>query len=213
MHSLIQRFAHSDIPSYQKKTDHSTAAEVPSKLLPRNNRGQRHFRSKPKLSDEDVIMGCIHGTLEDDGSNGAGWYRDSVKRSTPDTKSNLRADLLNPFGQVLPRSNSTSSLSSHEGSYPFTRFFSQSIVTKTIRKPDGTMETTRTVQDSKGNRTTSIIRSKDGKTERVTAYNDQHQEAFSTKGHNMPELKEYMSQIERNIYVSKKGYALPRNLY
>lgn len=213
LHSFIQRFTHSDLPNHQKKTDYNTVAEVPANLLPRNSRGQRRFRSKPKLSDEDIIMGCIHGTLEDDGSNAAGWYRDSNKRLATESKSNLRSDLLNPFGQMLPRSNSMSSLPNHEGNYPFAKSFSQSIVTKTIRKPDGTLETTRTVQDSKGNRTTSITRSKDGKTETVTAYNDQHQETINKRAQNMPILNDYMSQSERNIYVSSKGYALPRNLY
>lgn len=222
LHSLIQRFTHSDIPNPQKRNnDYHTVAEVPTKLLPRNNnRGQRRVRSRPKLSDKDIIMGCIHGTLEDDGSNAAGWYHDSAtKRSANESKSPFRADLLNPFGPMMSRSNSTSALPNQEGGgLPFTRSFSQSIVTKTIRRPDGTMETTRTVQDSNGNRTTSIIRSKDGKTETVTAYDDQQQEAISKQAPTLPGLREHkaqgrLSQSERNIYVSKNGYALPRNIY
>lgn len=164
-------------------------------------------------------MGCIHGTLEDDGSNAAGWYHESAKRSATEAKTNFRADLLNPFGPMMSRSNSTSALPNQDGGgLPFTRSFSQSIVTKTIRRPDGTMETTRTVQDSSGNRTTSITRSKDGKTETVTAYDDQQQEAISKQAATLPALRERkaqgrLSQSERNIYVSKDGYALPRNFY
>lgn len=227
LHSLIQRFTtHSDVSNFQKRNnnDYQTVAEVPAKLLPRNsNRGQRRIRSMPKLSDQDIIMGCVHGTLEDDGSNAAGWYHESARRAASEAKSNFRADLLHPFGPMMSRSNSATALPNQDGvgGLPFTRSFSQSIVTKTVRKPDGTMETTRTVQDSRGNRTTSIIRSKDGKTETVTAYDDQQQQEAISKQANasLPALREYrttqgrLSQSERNIYVSKEGYALPRNFY
>lgn len=163
-------------------------------------------------------MDCIHGTFEDDGSNTAGWYRESAKRLGTESRAHLRSELLNPFGPMLPRSNPSTSSPNQEGR-PFSRSFSQSIMTKTIRKPDGTMETTRTVQDSMGNRTTSVTRSKDGKTETVTSYNDQPQEEIPGKrSNNIPALKEHtsqnhLSQRERNIYVSKEGYALPRNFY
>lgn len=95
------------------------------------------------------------------------------------------------------------------------KMFSQSVMTKTIRKPDGTYETTKITQDSQGNKTTTVTRTVDGKTETITTYNGAAGGANETY-HTQKKQADYQSsQIfsDRNVYVSKEGYALPRNLW
>lgn len=96
--------------------------------------------------------------------------------------------------------------------------FSQSVMTKTIRKPDGTSETTKITQDSQGNKTTTITRTINGKTETITTYDGAaggggvggNQQLPLQKHSDKDEVKVYS---DRNVYVSKEGYALPRNLW
>ncbi|CAD7000000.1 unnamed protein product [Ceratitis capitata] len=49
---------------------------------------------------------------------------------------------------------------------------SQSIMSKTIRKPDGSYETTKITKDSQGNTTTTVTRTVDGKSETITTYDN-----------------------------------------
>lgn len=92
------------------------------------------------------------------------------------------------------------------------KMFSQSVMTKTIRKPDGTYEVTKITQDSQGNKTTTVTRTVDGKTETVTTYDG----AGGTKNDFMQKSSTQEAAhvySDRNVYVSKEGYALPRNLW
>lgn len=99
--------------------------------------------------------------------------------------------------------------------------FSQSVMTKTIRKPDGTYETTKITQDSQGNKTTTVTRVVDGKTETITTYDGAAAGAAAAAGsvtgknHLKQHSTEPQAQVysDRNVYVSKEGYALPRNLW
>lgn len=94
--------------------------------------------------------------------------------------------------------------------------FSQSVMTKTVRKPDGTYETTKITQDSQGNKTTTVTRTVDGKTDTVTTYDGAtgggsgHNEMIKKHDDKREETQIYS---DRNVYVSKEGYALPRNLW
>lgn len=90
--------------------------------------------------------------------------------------------------------------------------FSQSVMTKTVRKPDGSYETTKITQDSQGNKTITTTRTKDGKSETVTTYDGAAAGVASAGKRSIKESSEFY-EGERNIYVSKEGYALPRNLW
>lgn len=88
-------------------------------------------------------------------------------------------------------------------------------MTKTIRKPDGTYETTKITQDSQGNKTTTVTRTVNGKTETITS-NDGEAGIGASKAQIMPkqdDKKDAVYRFNRNVYVSKEGYALPRNLW
>lgn len=96
--------------------------------------------------------------------------------------------------------------------------FSQSVMTKTVRKPDGSYETTKVTQDSKGNKVTTVTRNVNGKTETITTYGDGAQLQAKASLDTMPEGQQQQQQTaqvysDRNVYVSKEGYALPRNLW
>lgn len=89
--------------------------------------------------------------------------------------------------------------------------FSQSVMSKTIRKPDGSYETTKITKDSQGNTTTTITRTIDGKTETTTTYdNAAGSGTIKQREGNIAKREEYSN---RNIFVTKEGYAVPRNLW
>lgn len=84
-------------------------------------------------------------------------------------------------------------------------------MSKTIRKPDGSYETTKVTKDSQGNTTTTITRTIDGKSETITTYdNAGGSGVIKQKEGGIAKSEEYS---DRNIYVTKEGYAVPRNLW
>uniref|UniRef100_A0A1A9WKJ6 Uncharacterized protein n=1 Tax=Glossina brevipalpis TaxID=37001 RepID=A0A1A9WKJ6_9MUSC len=194
LHSLIQRFANGE---YMQDTPQN-GLDSANKILPRNDK-KTVRKLKPKLTDEEIIMGRIHGTLDNDNEE----QRKRVTRRRP--------DFMNPMSPVIPRSSFGGG--AFEGNFQGPKMFSQSVMTKTIRKPDGSYETTKITQDSQGNKTITTTRTKDGKSETVTTYDGVAGtgkgpiEKFGIK--ESPEVYEG----ERNIFVSKEGYALPRNLW
>lgn len=164
-------------------------------ILPRNDKPNLK-KIKQKLSDEEKIMGIIHGSIIDEDD------RDRIFN---------RKDILIPkmpshFGGVF------------EGTYQGPKMFGQSVITQTLRKPDGTYETKRVVKDSDGNIKTTITRTKEGKSETITSYgnendknkNDRSSSSSTTMIHGN---NDNILPSDRNIYLSKKGYALPKNLW
>ncbi|XP_055918010.1 uncharacterized protein LOC129950187 [Eupeodes corollae] len=173
LHSLLQR----------------VAPEM-GNILPRNDNRTKMIQPKKKLTDEETILGRIHGTLLDDES------RPPAKRG-PDM---IAPPIKTPFGGVF------------EGVYQGPKMFRQSVMTQTIRKPDGSYETTKVTQDSEGNTTTTTTRTINGKSETVTSFNTKNKKNNEIVSAHKP-IGNASSYSDRNIYVSKQGYALPMNLW
>lgn len=87
-------------------------------------------------------------------------------------------------------------------------------MTKTVRKPDGSYETTKVTQDSSGHKTTTITRMKDGRKETIVTHDD-GAPAVGMGGRQLQQKEEdvAVARGERNIFVTKEGYAMPRNLW
>ncbi|XP_053959686.1 uncharacterized protein LOC128864180 [Anastrepha ludens] len=185
LHSLMQRLSQNE--------------ELPN-ILPRNdNKAFRTAITKRKLTDEEKILGRIHGTLDND---------DVPKQPR---MPGPRPEMMTPMTPMIPRGPTPFGGGVFEGTYQGPKMFSQSVMSNTIRKPDGSYETTKITKDSQGNTTTTITRTIEGKSETVTAYNNaagsgtiKQKEGSSTK------MEEYS---DRNISVTKEGYAVPRNLW
>lgn len=166
-----------------------------SNILPRNdNRTKMLQPKKKKLTDEETILGRIHGTIID---NNESRPPPPPSKRAPDM---IAPPIKTPFGGVF------------EGAYQGPKMFRHSIMTQTIRKPDGSYETTKITQDSEGNTTTTTTRTINGKSETVTSF----------KNNKNNQIDSSMSSVaadgsstfaDRNIYVSKQGYALPMNLW
>lgn len=94
LHSLIQRFANGE----GEVLKHIPEQEVHGNILPRNdNKFLRNWKTKPKLSDEQVILGKIHGTLVDDDM-------ELRKRPTPPALiPRARSDIMTPIAPMMPR--------------------------------------------------------------------------------------------------------------
>lgn len=175
LHSLLQRFA------------------PDMRLIPENEK-RKPLQPKVKLSDEETIMGRIHGTISDGTEQPPARRRDKFLQKIPPQ-----------FGGVF------------DGTYQGPKMFGQSIMTQTTRKPDGSYETKRVIRDTEGNVKTTITRSADGKTETITTYGDEKGKE-SIKGNAQKKLPvaamdANTSSELRNLFVSKEGYALPRNLW
>ncbi|XP_013112640.1 uncharacterized protein LOC106090851 [Stomoxys calcitrans] len=197
LHSLLQRFANGE----GEVIKHLKDPETPGHILPRNdNKSFRNWMHKPKLSDEEIIMGKIHGTLDEGNQH--------KPAPPPSNMMPRRPDIMTPMTPMMPRGSFGGG--AFEGAYHGPKMFSQSVMTKTIRKPDGTYETTKITQDSQGNKTTTVTRTVDGKTETKTT----HDGIGGTKNEVMLQSpQEAQVYSDRNVYVSKEGYALPRNLW
>ncbi|XP_053694652.1 uncharacterized protein LOC128742343 [Sabethes cyaneus] len=176
-------------------------------LLPKKRDAQDSSPSKakpkPKLTDEQKFMDWIHGYKESD-----------------------------PLPSIFSRgSRRVPSQRFHDGIFEGTfqgpRMFGQSIISQTIRKPDGTYETRKTVRDSEGHTKTTITRStKDGQKETITTYGDDGGPAAIKpffEGTIVPsdsDKKDSFAQAllgsdsncSKHLY-SKNGYVLPKNLW
>ncbi|XP_017466242.1 PREDICTED: uncharacterized protein LOC108359083 [Rhagoletis zephyria] len=185
LHSLMQRLSpNEDLPN----------------ILPRNDsKAVRNPLGKKKLSDEEKILGKIHGTLDSE---------DAPKQSRMPRP---RPDMMTPMTPMIPRNPTPFGGGVFEGTYQGPKMFSQSVMSKTIRKPDGSYETTKIIKDSQGNTTKTITRTIDGKTETITTSdNAAGAGTIKQKEGNIAKREEYSN---RNIFVTKEGYAVPRNLW
>ncbi|KAH8297959.1 hypothetical protein KR018_002768 [Drosophila ironensis] len=192
LHSLIQRLN----PEERSKSDNQGLGNI----LPSNQRGYRKSQQRARLSDEELIMGRIHGTIAADGEGKA------IVRP-PRPPMNNKPDIMTPMTPMLPRSGMTPFGGVFDGSYQGPKMFSQSVMTKTVRKPDGSYETTKVAQDSSGKKTTTVTRMKDGRKE--TTVTHEGGEAVGPAR----QAKEMTPRGDRNIFVTKEGYAMPRNLW
>lgn len=167
---------------------HRLSPEIES-MLPKNSNKPKIIKPKVKLSDEEKIMAIIHGTNDEE--------QNKVVRR----KEVVVPKLPPHFGGVF------------EGTYQGPKMFGQSIMTQTIRKPDGSYETKKIVRDTDGNIKTTITRSVDGKTETITTYGDEGSKPALKSDIKIKDLSPASFPSDRNIFVSKNGYALPKNLW
>lgn len=113
MHSLLQRFAAGE----GEVLKHLRDPETPGHILPRNdNKSFRNWNTKPKLSDEEIIMGKIHGTLEEDNQT-------LRKRAPPPSGMPRRPDIMTPMTPMMPRG----SFGAFEGTYNVSVIFVYSL--------------------------------------------------------------------------------------
>lgn len=169
-------------------------------ILRSNQRGR--LGKRVRLSDEEQIMGRIHGTLSADG----GEIKPNIMRparppASPPSGGGKPSIMtpMTPFGGVF------------DGSYSGPKMFSQSVMTKTVRKPDGTYETTKVTQDSSGQKTTTVTRMVNGRQETVVTQDGGA--VVAAVGVGAGTSAAGVGVANRNIYVTKEGYAMPRNLW
>lgn len=179
---------------------------------------------KVKRTDEEKFMDYIHGL-------NLAEVQTEQRKSIPKKKSTgaiKRFDVPNNiFDGSAFRSSPT--ITAPET----TKVFRQSVVTQTIRKPDGSYETRSIVRDIDGNTKTTLTRTHNGKTETITSFNDQHKDGKITTDTDktnkiiefdkigMDNSRTDDSNIDINnsvkchshVFVSKDGYALPKNLW
>uniref|UniRef100_A0A336KPH0 CSON008612 protein n=1 Tax=Culicoides sonorensis TaxID=179676 RepID=A0A336KPH0_CULSO len=154
--------------------------------------------TKEKRTEEQQIMDYIHGTVQVDPPVA------TRPRSTPIRRPNAH--------QVVPPQHGI-----FDGNSP--RVFGQSIISQTIRKPDGSYETKRTVRDSNGEVKTTIIRSENGNVQKITTYSDDKGNSLFPPGMNTLKKDPHESnedpivEIDRTMYLNKDGYTMPRNLF
>ncbi|KAI8043475.1 uncharacterized protein LOC128262918 [Drosophila gunungcola] len=202
LHSLIQRL------NPEEKAEPGDLEM--GHILPSNQHGYRKgYARGAKLTDEEIIMGRIHGTISADGES------KSCARP-PRPPMNNKPDIMTPMTPMLPRSGMTPFGGVFDGNYQGPKLFSQSVMTKTVRKPDGSYETTKVTQDSSGHKTTTVTRMIDGRKE-TTVTHDGGDAAPKIRGQQQQlqkkEVVAMAAQGERNIFVTKEGYAMPRNLW
>nr|NP_608908.1 uncharacterized protein Dmel_CG4230, isoform A [Drosophila melanogaster]AAF52220.1 uncharacterized protein Dmel_CG4230, isoform A [Drosophila melanogaster]AAL28268.1 GH16729p [Drosophila melanogaster] len=199
LHSLIQRLNPGE--------NVESGDQVIGNILPSNQHGYRKGVQRAKLTDEEIIMGRIHGTISADGES------QSYARP-PRPPRNNKPDIMTPMTPMLPRSGMSPFGGVFDGNYQGPKLFSQSVMTKTVRKPDGSYETTKVTQDSSGHKTTTVTRMKDGRKETIVTHDD----GAPTVGMGGKQLQQKEEDLavargERNIFVTKEGYAMPRNLW
>uniref|UniRef100_A0A1Q3G3V3 Uncharacterized protein n=1 Tax=Culex tarsalis TaxID=7177 RepID=A0A1Q3G3V3_CULTA len=167
---------------------------------------------KLKLTDEQKFMDWIHGFKGNDGSSS----------SMPATRP--------PPSRRMPPQRYHDGI--FEGTFQGPRMFGQSIISQTIRKPDGTYETRKTVRDSEGHTQTTITRSTaEGRKETITTYGDDAADGGPTGkpffGTPPPPSSDASSSLAatllnagdldatggRKHLFAQNGYVLPRNLW
>lgn len=175
-------------------------------LLPKKKQPEVNSIQQPKLklTDEQKILDWIHGYKESEPQALA--PRPRISRKIPSQR----------YHDGI-----------FEGTFQGPRMFGQSIISQTIRKPDGTYETRKTVRDSEGHTKTTITRStKDGQKETITTYGDdggpasksffENASPQSGGGNNDGSVAAAMLGVDqsyRKHLFSKNGYVLPKNLW
>lgn len=148
----------------------------------------RNSSVTPKRTDEEKIFDKIHG-------------------STPESP--VRAAPVHPR---LPHPRiATPHGFSGLGANANMKSFGQSIISQTIRKPDGSYETRRMVRDTDGNTKTTVTRTIDGKTETVTSYGPNDPSAATRESVLEASKVQTIVDLDQNYSVTREGYMLPKN--
>lgn len=142
-----------------------------------------------KRSDEETIWDRIHGTY---------------------TESAVAPPANKARPPIVGKQPSRSGV--FEGAFQGPKVFRQSIMTQIVRKPDGSYETKRTVLDANGHTNTVVTRTtSDGRSETLSSSTDG---SNSTGSQPMLPAGDYgIKMPDRNIYVTKDGYAMPKNIW
>lgn len=145
-----------------------------------------------KLTDEEKIWNQIHNNAIEENNNQA-----------PNRRN---------FAQRMPNNNGA-----FEGVVGGPKTFRQGFTFEMIRKP-GLSETRRTVVDEDGNTKTIVRRTVDGKTETITTFNGEAIADGSVVKKPMiaaavPPVGNVTLDCGRNLFVTKDGYVLPKNLW
>lgn len=137
-----------------------------------------------KKTDEETIWDRIHGTFVE-------------VDSKPKPSKQLLKKLPHPRGGVF------------EGAFQGPKVFRQSVLTQVVRKPDGSTETRRTVRDADGNENTTVTKRKnDGNVETFTYPGNPGQ--VVQKPFVEPDRFSSLLSCDRNVFVTKDGYAIPK---
>lgn len=145
-----------------------------------------------RRTDEQIIWDRIHGTADPEPS------RDIVARP--------RKAIISPRSGIF------------EGAFQGPKVFRQSVMTQTVRRPDGTYETRRVVKDADGTVNTTVTQTKKDGTTVVLSTPDIAKpagspgEAAGGGGGGRP-LDSGSIVDNRNVYVTKEGYAMPKNIW
>lgn len=143
-----------------------------------------------KLTDEEKIWNQIHNNADEENNN--------------------KAPIRRNFTQRIPHNNGA-----FEGVVGGPKTFRQGFTFEMIRKP-GLSETRRTVVDEDGNTKTIVRRTVDGKTETITTYNGEADGSMVKKpmiAAALPPVGNVTLECGRNLFVTKDGYVLPKNLW
>lgn len=154
------------------------------------------FNSKMKRNDDEKIMDKIHGT--------------TVEEKSPPRRSRLPPG--HPKIPIITPPSSSSGLENF-GSQQNFRSFGQSIVSQTIRKPDGSYETRRILRDSDGNTKTTVTRTIDGKTETITTYDNSVGNSTTPAYIKPNDTEKSLLKHDQNMKINQDGYTLPKNLW
>lgn len=143
-----------------------------------------------KRTDEETIWDRIHGTFVEQDS----------KPKPPKRNQQLLKKLPHPRGGVF------------EGAFQGPKVFRQSVMTQVIRKPDGSTETRRTVRDAEGNENTTVTkRMNDGNVETFTYAGPlPNGNVAVQKPLIEPDRISSLLSCDRNVFVTKDGYAIPK---
>lgn len=197
-----------EIPSITVEPILGTFGGIPSTNLP-----------KLKRTDEEKIMDKIHGTGPIEVKTPR---RSAAKNRLPSGSiPNHKMPFAPPPGyeKFTPSRNNNTNQTPSSGNEGIFRTFGQTIITQTVRKPDGSVETRRTVRDNDGTTKTTISKmQQDGKTETIT-YDEGAKNvtkippAMSGTNNNGSGGKGMILETNQNLFLTKEGYTLPRNMW
>lgn len=147
-----------------------------------------------KRTDEETIWDRIHGTFAANVPT-SGPPQSKGKRSVPPQIPAARTGIF-------------------EGAFQGPKIFRQSIMTQTVRKPDGSYETRRIVRDGDGTVNTTVTKTgADGKSETFSTTENDKKCITASGGKSNTTSVGGMLYSDRNIYVTKDGYAMPKNIW
>lgn len=186
LHSLLQRISPELevlMPSSSQPALHSSLPGSRKTSLPAVSR-----------TDEQVIWDRIHGTADPEPN------REVVARP--------RKATIAPHSGVF------------EGAFQGPKVFRQSVMTQTVRRPDGTSETRRVVKDADGSVNTTVTQTKKDGTTVVLTTPDIVKPAGSPGevaggggGGSGWLFGAGWFADNQNVYVTKEGYAMPKNIW